>query len=423
MIFYPTTIAINSGSSDIKHSNNNPTATENLAKGTIWVNDATGQIFVCTDDTKDNNKWVTVGTTNDGVVHRNTDPTKTENLPQGTVWVNDETGQMFVCTDNTKDNNVWEAIPLIVHNTTDPTASENLPQGTVWVNDTTGQIFICKDDTQDNNVWQAIPLDIGEGGAKHSDNDPTITENLPKGTVWINDTTGQIYVCVNDTQDDNVWWGYKPTIRISSKTTDIVDIFGDGSAVATYNLDGDANDLGGKYNGSVTGSPQYPDAKFGKGIQSSSNDIQVTIPLNYTVDIITVSFWWKWGGVDAVMPIGFDLYNLYTIDNKLGFNTGHSDVYGISNTVDTSAFVHIVAEFHDQDVGSNKLWINGEAQTLSKQEDNNYSNDDALIKNEDFHILGWGGNSNHKDAGIIDQVRLFNRALTDDEVNKLYQEQ
>ena len=624
---------VTGNSKDIKHSDTDPTVSENLPKGTIWINDKTGKLFVCIDDTQDSNVWTPVGSVEDNVVHSDNDPTTSENLPKGTVWINDNTGQMFVCVDDTQDNNVWKPIPLISHNTSDPTASENLPQGTVWINDNTGQIFICKDATQGNNVWQAMPLNGGNNSnIQRSTDDPSSKENLPLGTLWINTNSGKIFVCTDATQDNNVWtligtdqiriihddlypedndkyplgtmwvntswndllictdkddnnysiwtpvcmgdgfvkegganpttdddfedgtlwinrtnaeafvctngsdntwtpiigkdkklnyynrypyyheykdkgtfwidntncgiyisreneytgyannrWGIinginnlinsseDPTgdenlpqgsIWVNTKTKYIficvdnigkkslwkgfaydkeialsniekVDLFDDGSGKALYPFDGTIKGADGSYSIDVwknsTEADLFPKAVFHRGIQSKGDDLQLLVG-SYPSDsgvIFTVSFWFKWSGVDKVMPICIgDRYGLLIYQGKVGFTTGREssgnndpDIWGVEYTFDTKKFRHIIAEFHDKDVGSNKLWIDGDAQDLSQQNpDINYDNSYAST-NDNIFVFGRGANGEYRDAGIIDQMRIFNKALSDKEVN------
>jgi hypothetical protein len=74
-------------------------------------------------------------------------------------------------------------------------------------------------------------------------------------------------------------------------TTNIHDIFGDGSAVATYNLDGDANDLGGNYDGTAS-NVTYTDGKFGQCavFNGSSSYIQTNVRIPNNSDV-SFSFW------------------------------------------------------------------------------------------------------------------------------------
>ena len=41
------------------------------------------------------------------VVTRTKDPTTEENMPIGTIWANTKTGEAFICTDNSPNENIW----------------------------------------------------------------------------------------------------------------------------------------------------------------------------------------------------------------------------------------------------------------------------------------------------------------------------
>ncbi|RMA97533.1 putative Ig domain-containing protein [Hydrogenothermus marinus] len=198
-----------------------------------------------------------------------------------------------------------------------------------------------------------------------------------------------------------------------------VDFFCDGSEIALFKLDGNANDASGTYNGTISGRVSWVTGKFGQAAKSRGG--KINIPLNYSGNIITISFWAKWSGRNSVMPIGFYLYDLWlpSRSGPFGFNTSNSDVYGISwNPFSTTRWVHVVAEFHEGDVTADKLWINGNPQALSKQQGRPLNSYATL--GDKFHIFGWGADNRYNKFGSIDQVRIFNRALTDSEVQQLY---
>jgi len=138
---------------------------------------------------------------------------------------------------------------------------------------------------------------------------------------------------------------------------------------------------------------------------------------------VTVSFWMHWDGTFKVMPFGWDTaYDLYLNSaGHLCFNTGVGDCYGVPSPDIANKWVHIVAVFP---VESNyekyppKLYINGEQQSLS------YLNDiQPTLRNvtSRAHISGWGSpNDYYLFKGMIDEVRIYNRELSQEEVKKLY---
>jgi hypothetical protein len=38
-----------------------------------------------------------------------------------------------------------------------------------------------------------------------SANDPTTSTNTTLGTIWVNSTSGEVYICTNATTNSNVW--------------------------------------------------------------------------------------------------------------------------------------------------------------------------------------------------------------------------
>jgi len=256
-------------------------------------------------------------------------------------------------------------------------------------------------------------------GVIKSDDNPTTTTNLSEGTIWENITTGELFLSIDGTTDKNVWQGQLGT-RIMP-VPDSLDPFGDGSGVATFLFDGDANDVGGIYDGTITDAVRWVNGVHGQAVKSRNNSSHISIPLNYDKDVITFSFFAKWSGTSSVMPLGFDLYDIYLTGGKLGFNTANGDLYGIDNPITQNNFIHLVMEMHEGDYTNNKIWVDGQPQTLS-QRDSSQTPGNAIIKNTDLNIFGWGADSGYRKFGSIDVLHIFNRALTDAEARQLANE-
>ena len=130
---------------------------------------------------------------------------------------------------------------------------------------------------------------------------------------------------------------------------------------------------------------------------------------------------------------GWSLYNVYTGANgALGFNTGNGDLFGISiskvqslNIIEN--WVHYVFEMRsDVSYTNNKMYINGEQQELAAQiapyggnlgvENPTYRNFNSGIG----RIGGYGYDTKHLFNGDISTFRVYNRALTKDEIMKNY---
>lgn len=218
------------------------------------------------------------------------------------------------------------------------------------------------------------------------------------------------------------------TIEGVELTNNIHDVFGDGSAVATYQLNGNVNDLGGNYNGVAT-NITYEEGKFGKaGKFNGSSSIDTTITSNPSV--VTFSFYVKFNTLTNGQIIlskrsspgsygsGF---NVFLANGRIEIEENNA-VSGTSNLISnvnilTDTWYHVVVERNST---LNKIVIDKV----------NHSAGNARIYLEATHSLRIGGNViqglRHYTAiplnGMIDQVRIFNRALTEAEVNTLYLE-
>jgi len=256
-----------------------------------------------------------------------------------------------------------------------------------------------------------------------SEENPTTSINPEEvNVIWYNKKTGEIFICINNTPNKNVWKGTKGTI-VAPSTLTTFDIFKDNSAIALWTLDGHVNDLGGNYNGVWDSSygACYDVGKFGQCACCNdwrNRQISFNIPELEKYDIITISAWVWWNGRCCVMPFGFKVYDIYVCCGYLGFNTGSGDVYGFDFRTYLYKWTHIVAEFHNGEYG--KIWINGNQMPL-QQAFGGINKNNAKITS-DFHIFGWGANRSYRNFGKVDQVRMFNRALNDDEVQFLYHE-
>jgi len=212
-------------------------------------------------------------------------------------------------------------------------------------------------------------------------------------------------------------------IKNNCVTINTLDILGDGSCIACYTFDNEtADDLSGNYNGTWDGTEQYDVGKFGKAAKFDGNSQINCGIINTDKDELWISFWMYWDDTNDVLPIGFGNNLLWLYNNYFGWNTTNSDIYGINFPASEYAnkWLHIVANFKTNSYGDT-LYINNIKQDLS-QKMGNIKADYAVVKNIDFHISGRSLDSRFRFSGLIDQVRIFNRALTEEEVQKVYQE-
>lgn len=219
------------------------------------------------------------------------------------------------------------------------------------------------------------------------------------------------------------------TVEGVELTDNINDIFGDGSSVATYNLDGNANDLGETYNGVET-NVTYEEGKFGQAavFNGSNGSIDTTITSNPSV--VTFSFYVKFntltnGQIILSKRSATGMYgsgfNVFLANGKIEIeeNNGVNGTSGNQSNINiiTDTWYHVVVERNST---LNKIIIDKVNNSIGS----------GRIFLEASHSLRIGGNFvqglRYYTAiplnGLIDQVRIFNRALTEAEINTLYSE-
>ena len=262
---------------------------------------------------------------------------------------------------------------------------------------------------------------------KHADVDPTISENLPQGTIWVNDETGKLFICSDNTKDNNVWTSCKFDIAIAPTTTNIVDFFGDGSGVALYQFNGNGNDTGGVCN-SEDINVTYDVGKFDQAGQFNGSNSYVKIKaadLPNVTNVITITGWFKLNsasGYRILFNLGGYLAELQYSGSTLQVAYGNSWSWNNVKSVSNYNQFNFIALSYDKNSGNVRVYLNGELVYSGKKASSyQFGNPKGLI--------GIGARLDYSDgkprsyfSGAIDQVRLFNKELTLDEIKQLYAE-
>lgn len=195
---------------------------------------------------------------------------------------------------------------------------------------------------------------------------------------------------------------------------------------AFYKFDGNANDLSGnKYHGTVTGASLIFDRN---GNSNSAYNFSLddniihcgngfNLKLNNGGSIVAWIYPRSkgihtdgWGRV--IHKSGDEAYNVYMSNTNERINAwiNNTQIYALNNSVPYNNWTHIVITF---DQINNKIYINGELNTSISTID--------LPDNvtSTFYIGNRGGEDRAFD-GIIDDVLIYNRLLSDTEVNLLF---
>ena len=131
----------------------------------------------------------------------------------------------------------------------------------------------------------------------------------------------------------------------------------------------------------------------------------------------SVSFWMYWDGRDYALPIGWNQYNLWLTSNNLVFNTNGQGLYGISAAGLANSWHHIVGVFTNGNYAGNRLYVDGVEQTLTTWQP---LNDSISYVSSTLQASGWPTNADVRYGGRLDELQVFDGALTQSEVSALY---
>jgi hypothetical protein len=223
---------------------------------------------------------------------------------------------------------------------------------------------------------------------------------------------------------------YTEEICICDGTVDTLDILGDGSCIATYPLDGNANDLSGNYSGTPT------DVSYGVGEfdlagvfngTSSFIDTNAKIPASLN---FSVSFWMKSSDTSSGSHYIFSTKGNYLTNGWLITNDAGYIRYGEGNGVDNATdqvSPSIVADGSWNHVvvtraagGTVNIYVNN-SRVITDGSVGTYFMTSSTWAN-DLHIGRYSGGSGVWYDGELDQVRIFNKSLNSTEVTTLYNE-
>ena len=198
--------------------------------------------------------------------------------------------------------------------------------------------------------------------------------------------------------------------------TDTTDIFKDRSGVALYGLDYDASDAGGA------------SGKFGEAAIFNGTTSNISIPTlggSFYDSDFSISLWVNLNSLGGTST-GYLFSGAGSRDIFINFNTGDSGG-GISARLYDGAIRDVVYSsavagqwYHVVFVRSKTNGLNLYVDGVSRDTNSYTGNAQALSFTSD----GIGGRVQDRNTtnGKIDQVRIFNTALTQSQVTQLYQE-
>jgi hypothetical protein len=188
-------------------------------------------------------------------------------------------------------------------------------------------------------------------------------------------------------------------------------------------------------NGTLVGFPTPATApgKFGQALAyPSSSTAYVTIPtlgLNQSSGTVnSVSLWYYRAAsptVDDVLILLPDSprYDLWLGEQAssyfLCFNTGSSDCYGVQNSTLHDRWVHVVAMFWNGPTVQSSLYIDGQNASPACLGGSGFSGSCGVQRSVAVPVL-LGGQHDFMFHGLLDEIRIYDRALTAGEITALY---
>jgi len=273
------------------------------------------------------------------------------------------------------------------------------------------------------------------------------TEPTDKTKFWFNETDFKLHYY----DYTNLAW-VETTKQYITPTISVFDIFGDNSAVSLYQLDGNALDTGGAYNGILGGSATFSNGKYGQCVtNNAAEDRNNTVILSSSGipqisdgDIFSLSMWIKIPQTSTTTTV----LNIFTATT--GYSQANCGNRKRMITFDSRNTPSYDIQYMEQPDGGTACQSGQPIVSFGITPDNTWHNivvvkngtsiityTDGVQKNSstggytgktgmnNVTILGEGGSSFNNDVrakGNVDQVRIFNRALTATEVNTLYTE-
>lgn len=268
----------------------------------------------------------------------------------------------------------------------------------------------------------------------------SITQNVTSSDLFIGSSMPSVEQFFGSLDDIRIYSRILSAPEVKALYDYEVAPFSEG-LVAYYPFNGNANDESGfGNNGLVAGNAHLDVDRFGSpnrafDFQGGSDSISVS---NLSVSTATgakttVSFWMNWDGrfysatdrgcVAFSFSASYHLLFQGAGPGRFGFGTGLGDVWGVNyDSSYSNRWIHVVGIFSNGSTRDNVLFVNGvkvaSTMTLGGQASQG-SWTDSVSKTAT--ISGWSVNPvTYRFFGGLDDVRIYNRALSDSEVYQLY---
>lgn len=253
-----------------------------------------------------------------------------------------------------------------------------------------------------------------------------LSVDLPSGDLTIKAVTGNDYGIINTILNPLDIKNLDITVN-QSGTANIFDLFGDGSIVATYTFDTDGSDLGGTYNASLVNAT-LASAKINNGlnIDSFGDYAYIGTPLpalgQYSISLFVET---NSTGVLEGEVFSLNYNNNITLETSGDTINGFKYLFYHAQSNSSVAFIESNSTFGVDQM--HHISVTADLNTISLYVDGvlegNTSYDGTSLTSLFTDTIGGDDSNISTFYGKIDQLRIFNRAVTQNEINQLLNEQ
>nr|WP_314866990.1 LamG-like jellyroll fold domain-containing protein [uncultured Flavobacterium sp.] len=191
-----------------------------------------------------------------------------------------------------------------------------------------------------------------------------------------------------------------------------------GTGTTWYDLSGNSSNV-------ALTSTTFNAANWGSiGFNGTSSYADFTANIGST-NAVTVEMWVKpisllGSAGTGAMFFGFNMYDVWTSGGNIGYNTSTGDQYGISSTQAnylgiTGGWRHLVFVMNTSSKTNNKIYVNGESQTMSYVS-GTFSSANANFNSGAGRISGWRVDTSWKMNMNLANFKVYNRELTQQEI-------
>lgn len=214
-------------------------------------------------------------------------------------------------------------------------------------------------------------------------------------------------------------------------TADTTDVFGDGSGIALYTMDYDASDESGSYDGIPTNVEFGVEGQINYGAGFNGSSSEITVNSFASLSQLGLSMWVNMPDITSSYALAarygtnreFAIYNYQASNGFIASiyyngNNGNAIIITAGDYLTNNTWHHIA--FTSDGSTAPKLYIDGVERGTAQFSD--AARCAYYTSSEPLAIGHFTTNSAYNLEGKIDQVRIFNKALNQTEVDTLYAE-